>query len=169
MSLNIVKCNVLSISRAKSNVISFDYGFSSQSIGFLKLDHVSVVKDVGVLVDSELNFSAHIHEKIAAAFKMLGIIRRSFINLDKKTFMLLYKSLVRCHLEYANSAWSPYKCNLINDLEKVQKYATKLVTYCKKMKYSDRLKFLNIPTLKCRRLRGDMIEVFKIVNCIYSL
>ena len=99
---------------------------------------------------------------------MLGIIRRSFINLDKKTFMLLYKSLVRCHLEYANSAWSPYKCNLINDLEKVQKYATKLVTYCKKMKYSDRLKFLNIPTLKCRRLRGDMIEVFKIVNCIYD-
>ena len=36
------------------------------------------------------------------------------------------------------------------------------------MKYSDRLKFLNIPTLKCRRLRGDMIEVFKIVNCIYD-
>ena len=92
MSLNIVKCNVLSISRAKSNVISFDYGFSSQSVGFLKLDHVSVVKDVGVLVDSELNFSAHIHEKIAAAFKMLGIIRRSFINLDKIHFCFCIKA-----------------------------------------------------------------------------
>ena len=36
------------------------------------------------------------------------------------------------------------------------------------MKYSDRLKFLNIPTLKCRRIRGDMIEVFKIVNNFYD-
>jgi len=65
-------------------VINFDYGFSSQSIDFLKLDRVSIVKDVGVLVDSELNFSAHIHEKIAAAFKMLGIIRRSLLILIKR-------------------------------------------------------------------------------------
>ena len=56
----------------------------------------------------------------------------------------------------------------LKDLEKVQKCATKLVRYCKKMNYRDRLKFLNIPTLKCRRMRGDMIEVFKIMNNIYD-
>ena len=30
------------------------------------------------------------------------------------------------------------------------------------MSYTDRLQRLNLPTLKYRRLRGDMIEVFKI-------
>ena len=99
---------------------------------------------------------------------MLGIIKRSFHDLDKVTFLLLYKSLVRSHLEYANSVWCPYKSALINDIEKVQKYATKLIRQCKEMKYKERLKFLRISTLKCRRMRGDMIEVFKIINHYYE-
>jgi len=40
---------------------------------------------------------------------MLGIINRNFKNLDKLSFMLLYKSLIRSHLEFAHSVWSPYK------------------------------------------------------------
>ena len=37
------------------------------------------------------------------------------------------------------------------------------------MSYTDRLLHLNLPTLKYRRLRGDMIEVFKITHGIYDL
>jgi len=36
------------------------------------------------------------------------------------------------------------------------------------MNYKDRLIFLSLPTLKYRRHRGDMIEVYKILNCIYD-
>jgi hypothetical protein len=36
------------------------------------------------------------------------------------------------------------------------------------MEYSDRLKKLKMPTLKYRRLRGDMIETFKIITVIYD-
>ena len=46
----------------------------------------------------------------------------------------------------------------------MQKRATKLVRSCKILSYKDRLIHLNLPTLKFRRLRGDMIEVFKILN-----
>jgi hypothetical protein len=53
-------------------------------------------------------------------------------------------------------------------LEKVQKRATKMIGACKKLHYSDRLKFLNLPTLKFRRIRGDMIETYKILNGIYD-
>ena len=53
---------------------------------------------------------------------MLGIIKGNFICLTEKAFVTLCKSLVRCHLEYANSVWNPYKQGLINDLEKVTLY-----------------------------------------------
>ena len=39
---------------------------------------------------------------------------------------------------------------------------------CKKLSYCDRLRYLKLPTLKYRRLRGDMIEVFKILNGYYD-
>ena len=43
-------------------------------------------------------------------------------------------------------------------MEKVQKRATKLVHECNRLPYTERLKYLNLPTLKYRRHRGDMIE-----------
>ena len=78
--------------------------------------------------------------------------------------MMLYKSLVRPHLEYANCVWSPYKKGDVEAIEKVQKRATKLIISLKKFSYTDRLVYLGLRTLKYRRLRGDMIEVFKIIK-----
>ena len=92
---------------------------------------------------------------------MLGIIKGNFICLTEKAFVTLCKSLVRCHLEYANSVWNPYKQGLINDLEKVQRRATKLVLTVKHLKYKERLIRLQLPTLRYRRTIGDTIEVYK--------
>ena len=39
----------------------------------------------------------------------------------------------------------------------------------KHLSYSERLKQLHLPTLKYRRLRGDMIQVFKIVHEYYDV
>jgi len=51
---------------------------------------------------------------------------------------------------------------VIEKLEKVQKRATKLVLTVKKLCYEERLRKLKLPTLKYRRIRGDMIELYKI-------
>jgi len=45
---------------------------------------------------------------------------------------LLYKHLVRSHLEYCNSVWAPYKKSYIDKLEKVQKRATNIIPEFKK-------------------------------------
>ena len=65
--------------------------------------------------------------------------------------------MVRPHLEYANSVWCPYKKGDIAGIEKVQKRATKLVISLKHLSYIERLRRLKLPTLKNRRLRGDII------------
>ena len=77
--------------------------------------------------------------------------------------------MVRPHLEYANCVWAPiYKRQSIA-IENVQRRATKLVKELKDLSYSDRMKELDIPSLKHRRLRGDLIQTFKIKNCIDDL
>ena len=72
--------------------------------------------------------------------------------------------MVRPHLKkYANSVWCPYKLGDIKEIEKVQKRATKLkitLKTCHIQTGFSRVQRLNLPTLKYRRLRGDMIEVF---------
>ena len=99
---------------------------------------------------------------------MLGLIKRNFKYLDEKTFILLYKSLVRSHLEYALNVWFPYRKGLINEIESIQRRATKLIPNLKKLTYVERLKHLKLPTLVYRRFRGDMIETFKILTNKYN-
>jgi len=57
---------------------------------------------------------------------------------------------------------------LIDDLEKVQKWATKILRQCRHLNYRQHLEFLNLPTLAFRRRRGDMIEVYKILTGKYD-
>ena len=99
---------------------------------------------------------------------MLGILKRNFKHTDKDTFVNLYKTIVRSHLDYAISVWAPHSKKLIDDLERVQRRATKLVRHCKDLCYQDRLKYLQLPTLAYRRARGDMIEVYKILTNKYD-
>jgi len=51
---------------------------------------------------------------------------------------------------------------------KVQMRATKLIRSLRGLSYTERLQKLKLPTLKYRRLRGDMIELYKMVTGKYN-
>jgi len=74
----------------------------------------------------------------------------------------LYKSLVRPHLEYCVSAWSPHYLKDKELLERVQHRFTRTFKDLRQMNYGEILKSLNLWTLEKRRNRQDLIEVFKI-------
>ena len=58
---------------------------------------------------------------------------------------------------------SPYRQMDIEKIEKVQMRATRMVQQLRIYSYEARLNHLNLPTLKYRRLREDMIQVYNIV------
>jgi len=98
---------------------------------------------------------------------MFSIIRRSFQFLSPQNFIPLSKTLVRSHLDYASSVWSPYKQKRIDTLENVQRRATRQLPTLAKLSYEWLIQ-LKLPTLAYRRIIGDMIEVYKIMNEIYD-
>ena len=98
----------------------------------------------------------------------MGIIRRTFKHLNNEIFIPLYKALVRPHLEYGNVIWNPILEKHIEAIEKVQRRATKLLPELRDLPYESRLRNLKLPTLAYRRLRGDMIEMYKLMEGIYD-
>ena len=92
------------------------------------------------------------------------MIKRNFTQLDQHSFVVMYNTYVRPHLEYCAQAWNPYLKKDITCLEKVQRRATKLVKEVKHLKYEDRLLALQLFSLKYRRLRGTLIETYKMLT-----
>ena len=52
----------------------------------------------------------------------------------------------------------------LGKLERVQKRATRLISEISQLSYEERLQQCRLTTLETRRIRGDQIEVFKIIH-----
>ena len=105
---------------------------------------------------------------VKKANKIIGLIGRSFEHKSKEVILTLYNSLAWPHLKYCFQAWSPYYEKDIHKLERVQRRVTKMIGLRKKP-YKERLKELNLFPLTQRRLRGDIIQVFKIMKNIDNI
>ena len=125
-------------------------------------------KDLGVFIDPYLSFDKHISYTIKRARRMSGMLLRTIKNKYPTIMTSLFKALVRPILEYAVAVWCPYKKKHINEIEKVQRQFTKHIKGLRKLSYPDRLSKLKLPSLEYRRLRGDLIEVYKILHKIYD-
>ena len=125
------------------------------------LEHVDQEKDLGVIIDCELNFEEHIYTKIKKANSIVGLINRSFDFLSPEMLRTLFMTFVRHHLEYAQAVWSPRLIKHSDAIESVQRRATRLVSGYRNRPYEERLRIMNLPSLKIRRKIGDMVEVYK--------
>jgi len=115
-----------------------------------------------------LKFSKHVEKQVNKANRMLGLIRRSYEYLDNQSLKSLFCALVRPHLEFANTAWSPRFEKDKQLIEGVLRRATKIIPCCKTLDYEERLRKLDIPSMAYRRIRGDMIETYKYVHNLYN-
>ena len=67
-------------------------------------------------------------------------------------------------MEYCIQARRSFRKKDIDKLERIQRRATKMIPVLRDFNYKSRLLQCGLTTLETRRLRGDQIEVFKIVN-----
>ena len=72
--------------------------------------------------------------------------------------------MVRPHLEYCNQVWGPFNQADRKLVERVQRRATRLVPELRSLPYEERLRKLNLPSLKYRRRRGDMVTMFNVMH-----
>ena len=73
--------------------------------------------------------------------------------------VIIIRINVRPKLEYCVQAWRPFLRQDINNLERVQHRATKMISECKGKDYEERLRYTDLISLEDR---GDLIQVLKL-------
>ena len=101
LMLNPTKCKAMTISCKRNTVYPSQFLLNG-----IQLEQVETFKNLGVLLSSDLSWSAHIDSICTKARKVIGLLYRRFYgNLDNHSLLKLYSVLVRPHLEYAAPIW----------------------------------------------------------------
>ena len=69
--------------------------------------HIHMEQSLGLVFDEDHKFHEQVTAGMGRANRVLGLVRRAFKVLENRYLPLLYRTLVRPHLEYANVAWEP--------------------------------------------------------------
>lgn len=137
-----------------------------------KINSVHKVKDLGIFISEDLQWSNHVNFVFGKASAISYQIRKLFKSKNIWTLLKLFKTYVRPHLEFNTPIWSPYLTRDINKIERVQRYYTKYA--CLRcgisfVSYQDRLDKLNIKSLYYRRVKFDLVFVYKIIYGLSDL
>ena len=119
---------------------------------------------MGVFFSCDLKPSQHVAKVTARANGIIGLVKKNFDYLDAETILSIHCTMIRPILEYAVQSWCPYLEKDIEELEKIQHMITKIVPGLQDLPYDERCRRLKLPTLRLRRQRGDLIEVYKILQ-----
>ena len=123
--------------------------------------HKDEYSDLGLSVKTPVSFKPHIENVIHRSFKMLAIINILFKYRKQSSFLRLYKAYVRPLLEYVSTVWSPQVQYLAEDIERVQKRFCRMCPGIQSLSYREQLSQLGLLSLKSRRLRSQLITIFK--------
>jgi ribonuclease P/MRP protein subunit RPP40 len=159
MRFNIEKCKWIHF--GKENDLDFRFEMNGKH-----LEELKEIKDLGIIVSHDLKVGNQCHTAAKKSNQVLGLIQRTFKNKKLKMMKILYKSLVRPHIDYNIQAWRPHLVKDINILERVQRRATRMIEECKGKNYVERLRLANLTDLETRRSRADLIEVYRIMTGI---
>ena len=93
----------------------------------MTIKHNSAKKELGVLLDGQLDVNQQGTLAAQKANCILGYIKRSVTSRLRKMILPFYSVLVGPHLEYCIQMWSPQYRTDMDLLESIQRRATKII------------------------------------------
>jgi hypothetical protein len=154
--------------RLAANSLCKDFNYNYQ-LGVHNLIWSAHPKDLGVTMDSNLNYNNHIANIVRASNIRGYLILKCFKSRDPRIIVKAFSTYVRPILEYCSPVWSPHRTELIKAVERVQRRFTKKITNLNNFSYFNRLKILGLELLEIRRIKQDLLTCYKILNNLVCL
>lgn len=161
LPINVQKCLTFPIGKNNSK---FTYSLEN-----FDLKSEVNIKDLGVHLSSDLNFSNHCNQVVSRAKRIGYMLRRCFVSRDVPTLIKAFVIYVRPILEYASPVWSPHFLKDIKHIESVQRSFTKYLPGCYNLSYKQRLNHLGLESLELRRLHADLCLTYSILRGLVDL
>ena len=146
--------------------ILFDYSLHNQIS-----ENVQSAKYLGITISDKMDWGQHISEISSKTTKTLGFLCMNLAFVPCSTKEVAYKTLVWPKLEYAAPIWSPYSKLQVNQIEKVQRTASRWT--CRRWRSTisvgKMLDELEWPSLEARRDRSSLLLFHKIHSGAVSI
>jgi hypothetical protein len=162
LPISLHKCAILHLGRTNIN--------HCYEVNGVSLPNVKIITDLGITVDSNLRFAKHYRVTANKAHHRASLILRSFISREPSVLFKAFTVYVLPLLEYCSPVCTPVYKGDIDLIERVQRRFTQRLRGLEDLTYADRLLALGqAETLEIRRLKVDLIMIFKIIHNIVAL
>ena len=177
MNFHPQKCKVVSIAQRSPPLLgilpNIQYFYT---LGENILDYVDCEKDLGVDINSKLDFNDQCNRLLSKANQQFGLTKRVcyFVD-DVKRKRVLYLSLIRSHFEHCSPIWRPYNKTMLNKFEGLQKRCIKwilseeYISYSSYITYVRKCQQVNILPLTKKFDLNDLVLFHKVFYNLVSL
>ena len=121
-------------------------------------------KHLGLVLDSKLDFNEHINNKINKCNKIIGIMKKLYLFLSRKTLLTIYKSFVTPNLDYADIIYDkPFNESFKTKIEMIQCRAALVITWA--IKGTSRDLLYQELAWNLWQIEDGLIRYFSSINC----
>ena len=129
LSLNVAKTNSMLVStKQMHNILKSRNEDLHLKLRDNELEIIQETKYLGVQIDNSLNWKEHIKTVSTKVSRAIGFPKHAKAFLPQETLKTLYTDIVEPHLRYCCSVWGCAGLTELNQLQKLQNRAARIIT-----------------------------------------
>ena len=138
----------------------------SLDLGSVQLTNVTQAPLLGILIDSQLNFNAHVLGLVKKANFQLLTLKRLSNSMDATTKLTILKSFIRSNFTYCCHIWSFCSPTLMAKLEKIQHKGLRYVYNDYSSSYPVLLEKAGMQSVELLVQKTILVEIYK---CLHKI